>query len=113
MDNPSVLYQLLASAGAVALIYEPSYQSCIVNSPIPTFSTGEDILSLSINQLQLPVLAPKADDVIMIFHTSGSTSGSPKLVPLTAKWLDFTIGKLRHVVPNRMPHGIQQVAVAV
>ncbi|GJJ13582.1 hypothetical protein Clacol_007838, partial [Clathrus columnatus] len=28
------------------------------------------------------------DDTVMIYHTSGSTSGKPKLVPYTRKWID-------------------------
>ncbi|WKT50978.1 AMP-dependent synthetase/ligase [Fusarium oxysporum f. sp. vasinfectum] len=33
------------------------------------------------------------DQILMIYHTSGSTSGAPKLVPITARWMECLIKK--------------------
>ncbi|KAJ4256151.1 hypothetical protein NW762_009227 [Fusarium torreyae] len=94
MTNPSVVYELLEKSKAVALIHEPDFHSMLQNSPLPTFP-AEDILSIGhLEQLPLPtVFEPsEAEDIMLIYHTSGSTSGTPKLVPITAKWLDYLIG---------------------
>lgn len=94
MTNPSVVYELLEKSKAVALIHEPDFHSMLQNSPLPTFP-AEDILSIDLlEQLPLPtVFEPsEAEDIMLIYHTSGSTSGTPKLVPITAKWLDYLIG---------------------
>ena len=94
MTNPSVVYELLEKSKAVALIHEPGFHSMLQNTPLPTFP-AEDILSIeNLEQLLLPtVFEPsEAKDIMLIYHTSGSTSGTPKLVPITAKWLDYLIG---------------------
>jgi len=58
----------------------------------------------------LPISAPSEPDVTaFIFHTSGSTSGSPKLVPCSYRWLDFCILKAEQV---GKPVGVSQHDVA-
>ncbi|KAH7130985.1 hypothetical protein EDB81DRAFT_845602 [Dactylonectria macrodidyma] len=97
MTDPSVTYELLHRANAVALIHDPGFGSFIVNSPLPVWP-AEDVLSLDHADLPLPDLwtPSHAEEVAAIYHTSGSTSGIPKLVPITAKWLDHSIGKMPH-----------------
>jgi acyl-coenzyme A synthetase/AMP-(fatty) acid ligase len=94
MSDPSVVYELLENGKAVALVYEPGFASMLQNAPLPTFPGGDDCFKESL--VELPPVAPwkptKPDDVVFIFHTSGSTSGIPKLVPNTAKWMDHIIG---------------------
>lgn len=114
IDNLSVLYNLLKKADATALICESTYKSNLVDCPLPTFSADVDFLSIDTSHVQVSTpVATDGDEVIMIFHTSGSSSGSPKLVPLTARWLDFTIDKMKAVVPKKDSRKRQQVAVAV
>ena len=36
------------------------------------------------------------DDIAFIFHINGLTSGSPKLVPMTYRWLRSVVMKLHH-----------------
>ncbi|KAF4966828.1 hypothetical protein FSARC_5543 [Fusarium sarcochroum] len=94
MTNPSVVYELLEKSEAVALIHEPAFHSMLQNSPLPIFP-AEDVLSIdNLRELPLPaVFEPsEAEDIMLIYHTSGSISGRPKLVPITAKWLDYIIG---------------------
>ncbi|KAM0315632.1 hypothetical protein ACHAPQ_011536 [Fusarium lateritium] len=94
MTNPSVIYELLERAEAKALIHEPGYTDILENCPFPNFHAG-DVVSEE-NVEQLPSLVPwhpaDGDDVLFIYHTSGSTSGIPKLVPITARWIDYVIG---------------------
>ncbi|GJJ14464.1 hypothetical protein Clacol_008728 [Clathrus columnatus] len=47
------------------------------------------------------------DDMVLIFHTSGSTSGKPKPVPHTRKWLD---GHSRKSIPG-IPDGKEIVSL--
>lgn len=55
-----------------------------------------DILSVQVDDLPLPELwiPTQDDDIIFNYHSTGSTSGIPKLVPVTARWLDFGLEKL-------------------
>jgi long-subunit acyl-CoA synthetase (AMP-forming) len=44
-------------------------------------------------------------DLTFIFHTSGSTSGSPKLVPLSYRWLNSAVEKSHHIsMPENPRH---------
>lgn len=94
MSDPSVVYDLLKNGKAVALVHEPSFDSMLQNAPIPTFPGGDDCFDKSLEDL--PSVSPwhpaKADDVLCVYHTSGSTSGIPKLVPVTAKWMTHVLG---------------------
>ncbi|KAJ4248146.1 hypothetical protein NW762_012916 [Fusarium torreyae] len=99
MTDPSVLYRLLDQTKAVALVYEPSFESILENSPLPSYSKV-DFLSEQNEWKQLPLPAlwesSNEEDVMMIYHTSGSTSGIPKLVPITSEWLDHAIDTSRN-----------------
>ncbi|GKU13641.1 unnamed protein product, partial [Fusarium langsethiae] len=90
MTDPSVVYDLLAQTEAAALVYEPSFKDLLQTSPLPTFPAADILSGGELEKLPpVPAWHPNdADDVLFIFHTSGSMSGIPKLVPLTAKWLD-------------------------
>ncbi|KAF4951701.1 hypothetical protein FSARC_12852 [Fusarium sarcochroum] len=94
MTDPTVLYQLLNQTEAVALVYEPSFEASLAKSPLPIYSKPNVLAETEkFKELPLPPLweSSNAEDVMMIYHTSGSTSGTPKLVPITSKWLDHTI----------------------
>ncbi|KAK2595018.1 hypothetical protein QQS21_007272 [Conoideocrella luteorostrata] len=113
MPNPLVVYEILHRAGAVALIADRSFASLLMDSPFPVFFSP-DLSARGLDALpELPPLTPSLDPdhTMMIFHTSGSTSGSPKLVPLSVKWIDFAITKTNQVkVP--LPSEKQQVVSA-
>ncbi|OAQ65038.1 acetyl-CoA synthetase-like protein [Pochonia chlamydosporia 170] len=98
MPNPDVVFEMLKQAGAAALIVDPSFEPLLTETTLPilfsaslTSSSGDGLPKLP--QLDTP---PDPNDTLMIFHTSGSTSGNPKLVPVTARWLDFAIEKMSH-----------------
>ncbi|KAJ4319804.1 hypothetical protein N0V84_006185 [Fusarium piperis] len=111
MTDPSVVYNLLKKSKAVALLHDASFQSAIADSPLKAYA-AKDILTSSHDHLPLPPLrvSSNAEDTIMIYHTSGSTSGIPKLVPLTAKWFDCVISKtasVNEILPSTRPQRVQ------
>jgi len=88
-----VVQELLRRAGAHALIYDPCYESVLSNIPLPLYCTlsSEHVESISES---LPSIYDYLDeDIAFIFHTSGSTSGSPKLVPLNYRWMKSAVAK--------------------
>ncbi|KIK52464.1 hypothetical protein GYMLUDRAFT_251172 [Collybiopsis luxurians FD-317 M1] len=96
LPNPTVIYELLAKAGASALICDSATSAYIVGeSPVlvlrtPIFTE----IDASLYSEPMPSLPPnKPSDCAFVFHTSGSTSGSPKLVPCNYQWLDAAARK--------------------
>ncbi|GJE85768.1 acyl--CoA ligase [Phanerochaete sordida] len=94
LPNPDVVNELLQKAGAKALIYDPSYESAAPTFSVPVYPAPFTELP-DVDDVVLPSTSftPTDDDVAMVFHTSGSTSGSPKLVRCTYKWLDCIVSK--------------------
>lgn len=93
MQDPSIVFELLAKGGAVALLYDPDCEPLVTQCPLPTISisgvvrrTPPDI------SLSTVTTSTNGDQVLVIFHTSGSTS-MPKLVPQTVRWLECLIRK--------------------
>ncbi|KIL70723.1 hypothetical protein M378DRAFT_66741 [Amanita muscaria Koide BX008] len=104
LPNPVIIYSLMQKANAKALIYEPCYATSVVNAPVPTF-LAIDKHSMGVPSVPLPVLpCVSDDDFAFIFHTSGSTSGSPKLVPCSYKWLGSAIHKSNIISKPRNLH---------
>ncbi|KAH9937144.1 acetyl-CoA synthetase-like protein [Fomitopsis serialis] len=113
LPSPEIIFELMHRAGAKALIYDVSYAS-IVHGCYVTTLTAVDIFSAPDVQVSLAaVIAPESrDDIAMVFHTSGSTSGSPKLVTCTYGWLDTIVAKANTIgVPCRP--GRQDVIVSM
>ncbi|KAF7796058.1 hypothetical protein EIP86_007229 [Pleurotus ostreatoroseus] len=105
LPNPDVIYELLRKANASALIYDLSFRNIITECPVPHHSAG-NVSETDVDGLELPLLSEASlepEDVIMIFHTSGSTSGSPKLVPCSLRWLDSIIAKAEKVSRPKDP----------
>ncbi|KAI0778513.1 acetyl-CoA synthetase-like protein [Trametes elegans] len=104
MPNPIVVYELIQRAGTQALVFDAAFQSTVKNSPVPA-EIAVDVRLATVEDAPLPPLwvPSHGDEIVMIFHTSGSTSGSPKLVPCTAKWVDATVTKAAHATRPRNP----------
>ncbi|EMD35402.1 hypothetical protein CERSUDRAFT_116175 [Gelatoporia subvermispora B] len=98
LPNPDLIYEIMQKANAQALLYEPSYDSMLTSSPFSIHATI-DIRGRDLGSLPLPPLFKPSSpsDIVMIFHTSGSTSGCPKLVPCNYQWLDTMISKAREI----------------
>ncbi|KAH9922993.1 acetyl-CoA synthetase-like protein [Amylocystis lapponica] len=112
LPNADVIYELMSRAGAQALIYNPLYESQVSSCPVPKM-VAADISFVDVADVPLPDISNTTgdkDDIVMIFHTSGSTSGSPKLVRCTRRWLDATVSKAHHLGGSLRP-GRQDVSV--
>ncbi|KAA1468149.1 acetyl-CoA synthetase-like protein [Dentipellis sp. KUC8613] len=93
LPNPTVISELLRKAGAKALIFDPSFESVVGEIPLPSHRFI-DMADADPQDEPLPILPPITDDdIVFVFHTSGSTSGSPKLVPCNYTWMNATINK--------------------
>ncbi|KAH9941837.1 acetyl-CoA synthetase-like protein [Epithele typhae] len=112
LPNPDVIYELLAKAGGKAMVYEPELEPMLATCPVPSYR-ADDLRDAPVDLASLPPLyePASADEIAMIFHTSGSTSGRPKLLPCDYKWLDAMVHKSAWVSPPlRAP---QDVTVAM
>ncbi|KAH7154085.1 hypothetical protein DER46DRAFT_687723 [Fusarium sp. MPI-SDFR-AT-0072] len=102
------------AAGAAALVHDPFLASVLQDSTISTFSAN-GLLSKSASKLTPVGPLPKmldGDQILMIYHTSGSTSGVPKLVPITARWMDCLIKKISTLSDFlRLPRTMVKVAI--
>ncbi|CAH0051820.1 unnamed protein product [Clonostachys solani] len=91
LTNSDVISTLLERTGGKAVVVESEWLKTVnVNQPsLPAVDTR----TLDVNHLPLPpVWVPASgDDTVMIFHSSGSTSGMPKPIDTTARWLNFNI----------------------
>lgn len=113
LPNPVVIFELLQKAGASALVCEPSFGVDLSECPVPTYSAIQ-VREQDAADVPLPPLRAdySASDIVFIFHTSGSTSGSPKLVRCSRRWLDNVVTKSRQLGQVRSTHG-QDVSVAI
>jgi acyl-CoA synthetase (AMP-forming)/AMP-acid ligase II len=95
LPSPSVIFELIRKADARALIYDASFESVLKDCPVPTLlaSDARDAGDIS---GPVPALPPvvSGDDTVLLLHTSGSTSGMPKLVPWSYAWMNNAIDKL-------------------
>lgn len=86
--SPQVIDDLLTATGGKALVYDASFAQHAKNAhhsslPIPELS----IIATSAD-LPLPELpSVELTDMAVIFHTSGTTSGKPKPIPETHRFL--------------------------
>lgn len=102
LPNAEVISELLTKTGARALIYEDLFESALRTWPIPIYRAASIELAIGRSRLDLPPLpAAQNHEIAFYFHTSGSTSGSPKLVPCSYKWLDMTIHKSHQICAPR------------
>ncbi|CCM00577.1 uncharacterized protein FIBRA_02612 [Fibroporia radiculosa] len=100
LSNPDVIYELLHKANAKTLIYDASYTPDLSSCPIPVHS-AIDVRAAGPQTAPLPSMSDiskvKGSDIVFIYHTSGSTSGCPKLIPCSYSWLHTMITKAGQV----------------
>ncbi|KAF9229405.1 acetyl-CoA synthetase-like protein [Gyrodon lividus] len=104
LPNPDVVLELLRRANARALILASEFAGMSSNFPISVFlAVGRDSMD-AFNEVLPPLAPPKnVDQTVFIFHTSGSTSGSPKLVPCSQRWLNAIVTKADFTCTPRDP----------
>ncbi|KAJ7887494.1 hypothetical protein B0H14DRAFT_3430546 [Mycena olivaceomarginata] len=94
LPNADVILELLTKTGARALIYEDLFESALRTWPLHIYRATTIELLAGRSSIDLPpVPAVQNHEIAFYFHTSGSTSGSPKLVPCSYRWLESTIHK--------------------
>ena len=106
LPNPTVVHELLHRAGAQALIYDASFEPLLKDFPLPKYGalTSDRLERLEPTAVLLPDISSQSqDDIAFIFHTSGSTSGSPKLVPMSYRWLSTVVMKSHYISKPRDP----------
>ncbi|KXN89924.1 hypothetical protein AN958_04928 [Leucoagaricus sp. SymC.cos] len=97
LPSPVVIYELLARADAKALIYEATFAASVTDCPVPAhLAVRSDTIPESPYSLS-PLPPITEQDVAFVFHTSGSTSGSPKLVPCNYRWIATSLTKSRQL----------------
>ncbi|GAW07974.1 amp- ligase [Lentinula edodes] len=102
LPNPEVTFELLVKANAKALIFDDSFTDVVQNCHVPIYPAMRRVeIDGSGPVPDLPVVTER--DIAFVFHTSGSTSGSPKLVPCNYRWLDTTIAKSSQISMPRDP----------
>ncbi|KAH8101485.1 acetyl-CoA synthetase-like protein [Cristinia sonorae] len=83
----STIRDLLSTTGGKALLYDRTFANVVHGFDLPTILIPElDAIPALTTQLP-PLPEVEDDDMAMIFHTSGTTSGRPKPVPETHNWL--------------------------
>ncbi|KAJ7706068.1 hypothetical protein B0H17DRAFT_609147 [Mycena rosella] len=93
LPNPEVIYELLGRAEAKALVYESAFAPVLRDCPVPSH-LAIDADNIDVTAYPLPELPRRQpEDIAFFFHTSGSSGGSPKLVPCSYRWLDATVMK--------------------
>lgn len=94
LPNPTVIFELVARSNGKALLCDAEFSDTVTGGPIPSYTTF-DVRDIDVSHVFLPPLPKEIDgeDTLMILHTSGSTSGRPKLVPLSYAWWDFGLQK--------------------
>lgn len=109
LPNPEVIYELLHRANAQALVYAQTFESVLQGSPVPVHPAVFGSSASDHSSVQLPQLSTSQDnDLAFIFHTSGSTSGSPKLVPCNYRWLNTVVDKSNRISTSLNPNSQRQ-----
>ncbi|KAF8516435.1 acetyl-CoA synthetase-like protein [Hysterangium stoloniferum] len=95
--SSALVREMLAEANASALIYDPSCGVSPAHFLVP-MHCAVDVKSLA-DISNMDILPPlvntrNAEEIMLYYYTSGSTSGRPKLVPYSHKMVHATATKL-------------------
>ncbi|KAJ7808291.1 hypothetical protein B0H14DRAFT_3091149 [Mycena olivaceomarginata] len=98
LPSAEVIFELLHKANAKALVYESDFAPVLRECPVPAY------LARSTEDIDIDVTGyPLPETIAFFFHTSGSSGGSPKLVPCSHRWLDATVMKSNHTCLPQNP----------
>ncbi|KAF8485538.1 hypothetical protein JB92DRAFT_2836839 [Gautieria morchelliformis] len=100
LPNTRIGYELLAKGAGKAIVHDPAKTTLLRESgtTLPCYVATDytTISDADIAAFPLPDLPPaKPDDYLFIYHSSGSVSGMPKVVPQTNQWLETVQHKSR------------------
>lgn len=113
LPNPEVILELLAQSGGQALIHDASFSDVLREKSFPTH-VAVDVRNIAAPDVDLPPIMEGtcSEKPVMIFHTSGSTSGRPKLVPCSHAWWANMMKKAGSILrPKRAAGGTKDVFV--
>ena len=92
VTHPEITFELMEKAGSEIILYDPSLVHLIPDCPFPKLSMNpiQNYSSVE-NNVVLPKIEdlPSSSGIWFIFLTSGSTSGRPKIVPLTQNFVSI------------------------
>jgi acyl-CoA synthetase (AMP-forming)/AMP-acid ligase II len=88
LTHPAVIFGLMEKAESKMILYNPSLEHLMVNCPFPKMALNPIESTESPSIVHGDSVLPRSEDlpssdIGIIFNTSGSTSGSPKIVPFT------------------------------
>ena len=93
LTHPEIIFALMEKAGSRMILYGPSLENATTDCPFPKMAlTPIETLESPSSDVTLPAiedLSSSPSDFCFIYLTSGSTSGSPKVVPLTQKFISI------------------------
>nr|GAT48376.1 acetyl-CoA synthetase-like protein [Mycena chlorophos] len=93
LPSPEVVFELIHAAGAKAMVHEPAFGDILRDCPVPAFLAAASETVSHVNCVLPDLASPSPASIAFYFHTSGSTGGSPKLVPCSYRWLDSAVAK--------------------
>ncbi|KAJ7581168.1 hypothetical protein C8J56DRAFT_1057167 [Mycena floridula] len=105
-SHSQLVFNMLLTSGAKALVLDSTVAEDIQGCPVPTI----DISTIGI--AALPETSGKRlhnghssfeavkNDVVFMMHTSGSTSGVPKIIPWTNRWISSIFTKFGSLGPS-------------
>ncbi|KAI0694890.1 acetyl-CoA synthetase-like protein [Cytidiella melzeri] len=105
LPEPTIIFELLEKSNGKALIYDSSFFSPMSFSSSIPVHVAVDIRAETVADVSLPLIVEShnADETLMIFHTSGSTSGRPKVIRCSYSWWDACLVKSRECVVPKNP----------
>ncbi|KAF5686192.1 acetyl synthetase [Fusarium denticulatum] len=112
LTSNTVVSELLSESKAKGLIHDAAI-AVSVGEDVFTFP-AVDFLGLAVEESPLAeIISPTSgEEIVFILHSSGSTSGKPKLVPATTRWLDCNIRKAQHFTFRDPAAEYQETVVA-
>ena len=95
LPNQAVVHELLERTGAKALVFDSNVVNAATSLSILAFRIPplNDLSGYAHYPLPTPPVVSFIDEIIFIFHTSGTTVGSPTLVPCSAGFINSIISK--------------------
>lgn len=88
-----MVFDLLARSGAKAIVFEETFKESVAGATIPLIPslTLAEVQALLPSDGKLPTLGPLLSvperGTAFIIHSSGTTSGTPKLIPSNHLWV--------------------------
>ncbi|KAJ7738147.1 acetyl-CoA synthetase-like protein [Mycena metata] len=106
-SSVDVVDELLRACNGKVLLYDPSFSDAVAAVGVP------HLIIPAVNEMHVdnsrqplpPLPEVKEDDMGMIFHTSGTTSGRPKPIPETHRWLKGQQMHWKGVTQGHFPEG--------